>query len=148
MDDLESAAIEPDATVAPTTGTAQPSVILESLGGIGQELQPHIWLGMSILTLSGKKVYKVIKKFSTGIGEGVVVLDLPINPWSSMVLNQYIYEWATLHQVFYGALNIHLTVVSAATLICTINAITQHVDDETTKDGTNRGTKPMLLNMT
>ena len=77
-----------------------------------------------------------------------VVLDLPINPWSSMVLNQYVYEWAKLHQVFYGALNIHLTVVSAATLICTINAITQHVDDETTKDGTNRGTKPMLLNMT
>ena len=120
MDDMESAAIASDAVIATTTGTAQPSDVMEKLGGIGPELQPQIGLGMNILTLAGKKVYNVIKQKSTGIGEGVVVLDLPINPWSSMVLNQYAYEWAKLHQVFYGALNIHITLVSAATIMGTL----------------------------
>ena len=38
----------------------------------------------------------------------MVILDLPIDPWSSTVLNKCAYAWAEKQDVFYGGFNIHV----------------------------------------
>ena len=108
-----------DSVVGATTGAAQPGIIMENVGGIGPEVQPHIGLDMNILSLAGQKIFQEVKKFSSGIGQGVVILDLPISPWSSTVLNKFAYSWADLHDSFYGALYIHAQIVTSSTLMGT-----------------------------
>ena len=119
-DSLVTASIAAEATVGATTGAAQPGIIMENLGGIGPELQPQIGLDLNILTLAGRKIFKDIRKVSSGIGQGIVILDLPIDPWSATVLNTFAYAWAILHEVFYGGLNIHIQIVTSATIMGTI----------------------------
>ena len=115
-----TASIAAEATVGATTGAAQPGVIMENLGGIGAEVHPQSGLDLNLLTLLGRKIFKDIRKFSSGLGQGVAILDLPIDPWSATVLNKFCYAWADKHEMFYGGFNIHIQIVTAATIMGTI----------------------------
>ena len=83
-------------------------------------MHPHIGLDLNLLTVAGKKIFKDIRTFSGGSGQGVVILDLPIDPWSATVLNKCCYAWADKHDMFYGGFNIHIQIVTAATIMGTI----------------------------
>ena len=58
-DSLVTASIAAEATVGATTGAAQPGVIMETLGGIGTELQLQIGLDLNLLTLAGRTIFKL-----------------------------------------------------------------------------------------
>ena len=117
IDPLASEAIADAVLLHPTSGATKPSVVMQLQGGVGPELMPQTGIGFNLLTLAGKKIFKEIKVINTGLGQGAVIFNLPIFPWNDAILNPHTRAWADLHKRFVGALEMHIQVVSAATII-------------------------------
>ncbi|APG78500.1 hypothetical protein [Wenzhou picorna-like virus 46] len=116
-DPLVATAIADTEVVRAITGSVKAPVILQQAGGIGRELTPQTGNAMNVFTVAGKKIYKNIIQINTGIGEGVVIFDYEINPWNQEILNNAQYYLANAHRRFFGKLQVHIDVVSAATVV-------------------------------
>jgi len=116
-DPMASTAISDVVDIHPTSGATKPSVVVEPVGGITPDSMGQTGCGFNLLTLAGKKIFKRVHVINVGLAEGTVCFALKVNPWNQELLNPHALAWADLHDRFYGSLDIHIQVVSCATIM-------------------------------